>query len=156
MTGYTIDQLNDRIAVSDVLHRYCRAIDTKDWALLATCFVEDMEADFTSFAGRDVVRGRDNWLAAIRLTISGLEATQHLTGNHTIALDGDSATLRADIQAVHILANPRGDSEYTVGGWYDIDLVRTADGWRIRRYVLTTRWSRGNREIMRLASKRAG
>ncbi len=155
MTGLTLEQLNDRVAISDVLHRYCRAIDTKDWALLETVFVEDMEADFTSFAGRDVVRGRDNWLSAIRLTISGLEATQHLTGNHTITLDGDSAALRADLQAVHILANPRGDGEYTVGGWYDIDCVRTADGWRVKRYKLTVRWSRGNRDILRIAAKAA-
>ncbi|MEQ9643109.1 MAG: nuclear transport factor 2 family protein [Alphaproteobacteria bacterium] len=155
MTGLTLDQLNDRVAISDVLHRYCRAIDIKDWALLETCFTEDLEADFTSFAGRDVVCGRDNWLKAIRLTISGLEATQHLTGNHTIALHGDAASLRADIQAVHILANPRGDGEYTVGGWYDIDLRRTDDGWRIGRYKLTVRWSRGNRDLLRLAAKRA-
>ena len=156
MSGLSVAQLNDRIAVSDVLHRYCRAIDTKDWALLEGCFTEDLEADFRSFAGREVVRGRAIWLAAIRKTIAGLGATQHLTGNHAIALDGDAATLRADIQAVHILVNERGDGEYTVGGWYDIDLRRTADGWRMCRYKLSVSWARGNRDLLRIAAKRAG
>jgi ketosteroid isomerase-like protein len=149
-------RMNDRIAVSEVLHTYCRAIDAKDWALLERCFTEDLEADFRSFAGREVVRGRETWLAAIRTTIAGLTATQHLTGNHTIALDGDCAVLRADLQAVHILQNARGDGEYTVGGWYDIELARTADGWRMRRYTLTVSWARGNRDILRIAAKHAG
>jgi hypothetical protein len=148
--------LQDRIAVSDVLHTYCRAIDTRDWALLETVFAADMAADFRSFAGREVVRGRDAWLAAIRKTIAGLSATQHLTGNHVIAVAGDTATLRADLQAVHILQNERGDGEYTVGGWYDIELARTADGWRITFYKLTISWARGNRDILRIAAKRAG
>ena len=151
-----LGMLQDRIAISDVLHAYCRAIDTRDWALLETVFAADIEADFRSFAGREVVRGRDNWLPAIRKTVGGLTATQHLTGNHVIVLDRDSATLRADLQAVHILQNERGDGEYTVGGWYDIELSRLPEGWRIRRYKLTVSWARGNRDILRIAAKRAG
>lgn len=156
MTTNAIAALNDRVAISEVLHTYCRAIDTKEWGLLEQVFAEELEADFRSFAGRDVVRGRAAWLAAIRRTVGGLTATQHLTGNHSIALEGDRATLRADLQAVHILQNSRGDCDYTVGGWYDIDLVRTADGWRISRYTLTVSWARGNRDILRIAAKQAG
>ena len=156
MTDATVQELLDRADVSAVLHRYCQAIDTKDWALLESCFTEDLEADFRSFAGREVVKGRETWVAAIRSTIAGLDATQHLTGNHAHVIDGDRAKLRADIQAVHTFQNDRGDPEYTIGGWYDIDLTRTPDGWRIHRYALTVRWHRGNREILRLAARKDG
>lgn len=155
MSADPLAELQDRIAISEVLHRYAAAIDGKDWALLRSCFTDDLEADFRSFGGLEVVRGADAWVAAIRSTIQGMDATQHLTGNHTHRLDGDQAKLSADVQAVHILANQSGDNEYTIGGSYDCDLVRTAEGWRIRRYVLKVRWHRGNRHIIRLATRAA-
>ena len=155
MTDSAQNELLDRADISAVLHRYCQAIDTKDWRLLESCFTEDLVADFTSFAGREAVEGRDKWLQAIKGTIAGLDATQHMTGNHIHTVDGDAAQLSAYIQAVHMLANDKGDSEYTVGGWYDIDLRRTGDGWRICRYALNVRWHRGNRGILRMAARKA-
>ena len=146
-----LQHLLDRADISGVLHRYAKAIDTKDWTLLASCFTEDLEADFRSFSGREVARGRDRWVEAIRSTIQGMDATQHLTGNHVHEIRGDEATLCAYIQAVHRLQNERGDPEYTIGGYYDCDLLRTPEGWRIRKYRLTVTWHRGNREILRLA-----
>ncbi len=153
MSADPLRELQDRIAVSDVLHRYAAAVDGKDWELLRSCFTDDLEADFRSFGGGEVVRGADAWVAAIRSTIQGMDATQHLTGNHVQRIDGDQAQLTAYIQAVHILANDSGDREYTIGGSYDCDLVRTAEGWKIRRYVLTVLWHRGNRNILRIAGR---
>lgn len=155
MSADPLAELQDRIAISDVLHRYAAAIDGKDWELMRSCFTDDLEADFRSFGGLEVVRGADAWVETIRSTIQGMDATQHLTGNHSHRIDGDQAQLTAYIQAVHILANDRGDSEYTIGGSYDCDLVRTAEGWKIRRYVLTVLWHRGNRNILRLATRAA-
>ena len=109
MPADPLAELQDRIAISEVLHRYAAAIDGKDWALLRSCFTDDLEADFRSFGGLEVVRGADAWVEAIRSTIQGMDATQHLTGNHSHRLDGDAATLSADVQAVHILANQSGN-----------------------------------------------
>ena len=85
----------------------------------------------------------------------GLEATQHLMSNPMVDLDGDRARCRMYVQAVHVLPNPGGDAEFTIGGYYDDRLVRTADerrgGWRIEAVKLTVWWRRGNPDIMRLA-----
>lgn len=139
-----------------MLSAYAAAVDGKDWAALETVFTADMEADFRAFAGRETVKGRDDWIAAIRLTIAGLDTTQHLLGNHHITLDGDRATMNAYVQAVHRLKTDRGDGEYTIGGHYDVELRREADGWRIAFYRLNVLWDRGNRDIMRQAARRAG
>jgi hypothetical protein len=154
MSDPKVQLLLDRAEMSGVLHRYAKAIDTKDWKLLATCFTEDLEADFRSFAGREIGRGRDNWVESIQSTIEGMQATQHLTANHTHEIDGDAGKLTAYVQAAHWLPNKRGDAEYTVGGYYDCDMVKTGGEWRIRKYKLTVTWHRGNREILRLAPKR--
>lgn len=155
MSETTIEMLADQAAISEVMHRYCRAVDGRDWDLLASCFTEDVEADFRSFGAREVAAGRDAWVAAVGSTVGGLDATQHLTGNHMHDLKGDTATLRADLQAVHILQNDLGDAEYTIGGFYTCDFVRRPDGWKIRRYTLTMTWQRGNRHILRLGAKKA-
>ncbi len=149
-----VQLLLDRADISQVIHTYATAIDTRDWNLLATCFTEDLEADFRSFAGREVVKGRDTWVAAIKSTIEGLDATQHLTANHVHKIDGDAATLIAYLQAVHRLDSAKSDPEYTVGGYYTCAMVRTAGGWRMRRYSLAVSWHRGNRDILRQAQRR--
>ncbi len=154
MTEANIQLLLDRADISQVIHTYASAIDGRDWELLATCFTEDLEADFRSFGGREVVKGRDIWVAAIKSTIEGLDATQHLTANHVITVDGDTGTLVAYLQAVHRLDSARSDPEYTIGGYYTCDMVRTAKGWRMRRYALSVSWHRGNRDILRQAQRR--
>ncbi|NQV59941.1 MAG: nuclear transport factor 2 family protein [Alphaproteobacteria bacterium] len=154
MTDAHVQLLLDRADISQVIHTYATAIDTRDWDLLASCFTEDLEADFRSFGGREVVTGRDTWVAAIKSTIEGLDATQHLTANHVIQIDGDTGTLIAYLQAVHRLNGAKSDPEYTIGGYYTCDMVRGGDGWRMRRYALQVSWHRGNRDILRQAQRR--
>ncbi|MBT4490057.1 MAG: nuclear transport factor 2 family protein, partial [Rhodospirillaceae bacterium] len=140
------------------LHTYATAIDTRDWELLATCFAENLEADFRAFGGREVVKGRDAWVEIIKGTIAGLDATQHLTANHVHQIDGDTATLTAYLQALHRLDTARSDPEYTVGGYYVCNMVRGEEnqngGWRMQRYTLNVTWHRGNRDILRQAQRR--
>ena len=158
MTDATIQLLLDRADISAVLHSYATAIDTRNWALLAACFTEDLEADFRDFGGREVIKGRDTWLEIIEGTIAGLDATQHLTANHVHKIDGDEAVLTAYVQALHRLDTARSDPEYTVGGYYTCDMVRgkggDMGGWRIRAYTLNVTWHRGNRDILRQAQRR--
>jgi len=154
-TDAEVQLLLDREDISQVLYRYATAIDTRDWDLLATCFTDDLEADFRSFGGREVVKGKAQWLEVIKGTIQGLDATQHLTANHVHAVDGASATLVAYLQALHRLDTARSDPEYTVGGYYTCDMLRGDDGqWRMCRYALVVTWHRGNRDILRQAQRR--
>ena len=159
MTDPALQNLIDRADISSVLYTYAAAIDSRDWDLLAACFTEDLEADFRDFGGRQVIKGRAAWVDAIKGTIAGLDATQHLTSNHVHKIDGDTAILTAYLQAVHRLDNARSDPEYTVGGYYTCDMVRSGEkeingGWCMRRYKLTVTWHRGNRDILRQARRR--
>ena len=47
------------------------------------------------------------------------------------------------------------DPEFTIGGHYDDQLVRTPEGWRIDAVTLTVTWRRGNADIMRRARERS-
>ena len=143
----------ERLAVSDVLHRYATAIDTKDFDLLHQVFDAEVETDFTSFGGQVARCSRAEWIDTIRKTVGNLDATQHLTGNHVHRIDGNRANLVAYLQAFHRFSGSRGEPDYFIGGYYDCDLVKTASGWRITRYALNTTWQRGNRDVMREAAR---
>ena len=141
--GYTGQELADRAEIHDVIVRYGWAIDTKDWALLDTCFLPDAHLDYSSNPGGKVgpypeVRA---WLAKV---LSAFPVTQHLMSNIDVRLDGDRATART------MVTNPQGAATregplhfFYVGGRYDDDFVRTAAGWKIARRVETTLWFEG-------------
>lgn len=61
--------------------------------------------------------------------------TLHRLSNQAITLDGDKASARTYIDAVIMF----GDNESGVNAWgfYDDEIVRTDDGWRIARRRFT-------------------
>jgi 3-phenylpropionate/cinnamic acid dioxygenase small subunit len=141
---YTPQELSDRAEIHDVIVRYGWAIDTKDWDLLDTCFTADAYVDYSSNPG-----GKEGPYTQIRSWLekmmSAFPVTQHLMSNIDVQLDGDRATART------MVTNPQGAATrdgplhfFFVGGRYDDEFVRTADGWRIAKRVETTLWFQGS------------
>lgn len=155
MTSPDLRDLLDRAEIGDLLNRYASAIDGRDWPSLRTVFADEIEADFTSLGNGDPFRGpAEEWVEWVRRTVEGFDATQHIITNAESRIDGDEATCRANLQAMHVLLTGLGDPHYLIGGYYHHDLVRTAEGWRSRRYRLTITWTRGNRYLFRQARQR--
>ena len=136
-----LQALIDEREIRDVAFRYCRALDTKDWALLDEVFVPDATGQLgtpTTLVGIEAIRDR------IRTALAHLDDSQHLVGNHEIAVDGDAATHRCYLQAQHIREAATGGPNYIVAGRYEDRLVRTDVGWRIAHRTLTVMWTDGN------------
>lgn len=89
MAKNTTGQLSGRAEMSDVLNNYGMSVDFKDYDLLRSCFVDDVEVDFTSLGEGLVFKGGDEWTAKFRDLTEGLAATQHIITNHDYKLDGD-------------------------------------------------------------------
>ena len=136
-----LQMLLDERNVVAVATRYCRALDTKNWPLLATVFLPDATADMATpslLVGVDAITNR------IRTALENLDDCQHLVGNHEVTVDGDNATHRCYLQAQHVRKAAAGGPNYLVGGRYEDRLVRTPDGWRIAHRTLTVMWTDGN------------
>lgn len=140
-------QLMDRQEIADVVIRYARALDSRDWGLLRGCFAES--PGFIHPGGR-----LDGWEAILHRTRTALEPldrTQHLLGNIEIGLDagGGRATCLTYFQAQHVRAGAPGGPNYLIGGKY-ADLFDRVDGvWLIAERVQTYAWTEGNREVVR-------
>jgi len=149
MNDELIQSLIDERDIVAVATRYCRALDTKNWSLLADVFAPDA----TAHLGRpNVIEGLDGIVDRVRTALSALDDSQHLVGNHEVTVDHDdpdAATHRCYLQAQHVRAGVQGGANYLVGGRYDDRLRRTPDGWRIVHRTLTVMWTDGNIAVVR-------
>ncbi|RLA38914.1 MAG: nuclear transport factor 2 family protein [Gammaproteobacteria bacterium] len=141
--------LIDRAALSDVLNNYAAGVDRRDWTLFRSCFTDDLEADFTGVLPGNVCHGADKWVAAAAKLIEPLAATQHIITNHVHDIDRDTAKSRSYLQAQHMQKDPQGKQRhYLIGGYYDYDMVRTGQGWKIKKYSLTQTWCSGDPSVL--------
>jgi len=130
----SLDEISDRIQIQDLLTRYALAIDTKDWAMLDTCFVPGAELDYTSTGGKKGVYPEiRRWLEK---ALSSFAVTAHHIGNISVELDGDRAHARTYLWNPMGFQQPDGTLHwFTVSAHYVDELVRTGEGWRIQQRV---------------------
>jgi 3-phenylpropionate/cinnamic acid dioxygenase small subunit len=122
----------DRDDVTDVLVRYATGIDTRDWALLRTCFSDDCDADYGAIgrwhSGDDITR----WMQE---THDPLGPTLHRLTNVALRRSGTGIAARSQVHAV--IVTPDRSTAIHALGTYDDELVATAEGWRIARRRFT-------------------
>jgi 3-phenylpropionate/cinnamic acid dioxygenase small subunit len=122
----------DRQDISDVLIRYATGIDRRDWPLFRTVFTADCELDYGEIG---TWHGVDAVTAFMEQSHAMAGHTIHRMSNQVIGVDGDRAEARSYVDGL-ILA-PDNNSGVNAVGFYDDDLVRTADGWRVARRRFT-------------------
>lgn len=144
----SLQQITDRIEIEELLARYARALDRRQWADLEAIFTPDGEFDAGGL-------GHPHGPTAIREMIEGtighLDATQHLVGKSIIefSADGDSAEVRTYLISQHIRESTPGPvKHYFLGGEYADRVVRTPDGWRIAYRRLDRLWKQGDRAVL--------
>jgi len=151
--------LLDRAAISDVVHAYATGLDRRDWKLYRSIFTDQIEMDFESVGIRPGEYSADDWVRDARRLFAGFEATQHTSTNHVHEIRGDAATCVSSMQAEHFVTPGPGDpadaDRWTIGGYYTNELVRTQEGWKLRKIMLQVTWSRGNPDVSRIALRRS-
>jgi hypothetical protein len=143
----------DKLAVAETVYRYATGVDRRDWALYRSLFTDTVAIDFSSFDPKlpPRVLPADDWVAGIVPLFTGLAATHHSMTNPLAEVDGDAAKITMYVQAHHVHDPVDPASWYTVGGYYDDDLVRVDDRWLLSGVRLTITWQAGEPAIMELA-----
>jgi SnoaL-like domain len=114
----------DKLAIREVLDEYWFGLGREDYDSVVGAFTTD--ATYASLSGHQAIR------SAVERA-SGNRCTNILCGSQRIEIDGDTA--RADTQAVAFLVPHGHDPERLIiqGIRYIDHLVRTPEGWRIKR-----------------------
>ena len=121
--------------------RYCRFLDTKDWAGLAALFVDDAVLDVTQDTGNPPLEGREAIISQIRFAVDDA-ATSHQVHTPEITFDdADSATgvwAMQDRVVWQAAKSPLpGVASITGYGQYHETYRRTAEGWKFAAIRLT-------------------
>ena len=127
-----MSELEDRLAVGDIIIRYADSIDQCDYDRYCTCFTDDVVVSgFTP----EVITGLSAYRPWVTAARNRYGRTQHLIGNIQVTVNGDTAQLRSYVQATHELPD---DPEHLIVLWaaYNDTLVRTAGGWKISHHEL--------------------
>jgi hypothetical protein len=139
--GIVVDQsklqaLIDRAEIIEVFNRYASGVDLRDRKLYRACFTDEIDLEILGGDPRAIAA--DEWVEQAITLLGSFEVTQHIITNHVIDVEGDAGTGIAYLHAQHF--SP--DNTLTVGGYYTDTLVRTSEGWRIRKLKLTITWTR--------------
>jgi hypothetical protein len=146
--------LVDRAAISDLIDRFNRDLD--DYTLEGRSFdVEWVRSYFTESATVEYPVGQATGVEEIAPLIDGrgmapFRRTHHVTANHLIELDGDRAAVRFNLIATHVYAEDVRErlgeapgARFTVGDYYEGEMVRTDAGWRFSHQRLHVTWTDG-------------
>lgn len=150
-----IQSLRDRSEIIDVAIRYARGIDTRNWQEFGSCFTDEVAINVLATGGAWITLSRADIMAICSRIFANYSATQHISANHQVTINGDEAICISSLNATHYTADYPGGSIQRQIGYYEYHLVR-ADGWQIDRYVQTVRWEEGNQEMFERAHDNVG
>lgn len=125
----SLQELSDRVDLSDLITRYATCIDCRDFAGLDEVFTPDAHLDYSASDGATgewpEVR---TWLSEV---LPLFTSTQHLVSNLAVELDGDQATGRCMCLNPMRLDGDGGTQVLFYGLWYSLTFARVDDVWRI-------------------------
>jgi len=131
------DTTADRVALRDLVQAYAEGCDTRNAALLRSCFTDgatltvhwvDRDATTMTFpAGAD----------QIPAGLARYDLTFHVIGNHRVELGGDQATGSTYCFAHHVT----GTDDHVMAIRYEDTYRRDGDGWKIVERHLRHLWN---------------
>ncbi len=125
--------MDDTEAIKQLKARYCRLMDTKDWASYRRCFTHDVTIDTTD-SGGNVITGADEFLVFLIAAIGGV-VTVHQC--HTPEIEITSATTATGIWAMEDMLRFPDGSELHGYGHYHERYEKCAGEWLIKASTLT-------------------
>ncbi len=126
--------IDDRFAIQDVLVAYANAVDhIGNIEGVLDVFVEDAVFDLSGI-GLAPVNGHEGIRAFFTNVFANMANHAHYLTNFAItAYAGDTASIRAYVIGMGVGKDGRA---VTVNGRYYFDVVRTAAGWKAKRYTM--------------------
>jgi 3-phenylpropionate/cinnamic acid dioxygenase small subunit len=128
------DPQSSKQDVAEVLVRYASGIDRRDWDLFRSCFTADCRADYGDIGSWESVDAITDFMIDAH---TDMGHTMHRISNIAVDVDAGGVQAVARSYVDGILMAPDGQSGFNPIGFYDDELVRTDDGWRIARRTFT-------------------
>lgn len=132
-----VEWLYQRALISDVLYRFAYYLDTRKWQEWIGLFADDGVLVLPNETKNKAMLTADGGPRGLL----ALHATHHISSNHRIEIDGDTARSNSYLQAMHIIDPADENARWAVGGWYDNEYRRTGRDWQITRAQVVAKWA---------------
>lgn len=134
----SVQSMLDKLAIHEVLMRYCRAVDRCDEELLRSVYHPDATDNHGPFNGT----AADFIPWVMDLLRRRYRSTTHAICNELIELEGDVARTEAYFFAFHRYERDGGEYDWTVAGRYVDRFERRSGLWRIAHRLAVMDWDR--------------
>ncbi|RFU29324.1 hypothetical protein B7463_g7006, partial [Scytalidium lignicola] len=136
-----LQDFEDERALNQLLNTYCSTADHHDWKAFAECFTED---GVMEFEGWGPVQGKEKIARVAGDAETRFQGLQHTMTNHSFDLkSAEEATGTCYLWFCATPDTNKPDINYSFGGWYRWEFVRTRQGWKIEKMHLRRMWSMG-------------
>ena len=125
--------MDDIEAIKQLKGRYCRTMDTKDWAAMRQVFTDDVTID-TVESGGNIITGADDFLTFLVGAIGDV-VTVHQC--HTPEIEITSPSTAKGIWAMEDMLRSPDGSEFHGYGHYHETYAAQEGAWRISSLKLT-------------------
>ena len=136
---YSIEEIQDRFAIEDLYDRQLAAAEAFDFEAYDTTFAADALVDLSDFGVAQCAYPEYRaWLAGLQDVM--LKA-QRIIGGLRLQLDGNRARVRAPVSCHVVMRSGPEQSLTHTGIFYNDNLERRPEGWRIVKRVEELSWS---------------
>jgi hypothetical protein len=132
----SLQSLQDRIDVTDVLYRYSSSVDKGDNEGLRSTLADDIWA---RYGNGEPVEGGDALAAWIAEATATAIWQHHLLNTYHVEIDGDQAKTLSYLTSYQVFEADPNAATLLVARYHD-ELRRTSSGWRISRRVMEILW----------------
>lgn len=131
-----LELLTEERAIIRVLLALSRTVDQKDFAGLATLYSKEgtLITPWATHSGEGLAE-------FVSRDLGHFDALHHISAGHEVWLEpgSRSATARMTLHATHV-SNAERMEFTTVGGYYDIKLIKEDGAWRLLRVAPHPQW----------------
>src|SRR3954471_201504 len=127
-----LQALQDRLDVTDVLHKYSIAIDSFDYAALRSVLAADIHAQY---GNGEAVTDADALVAWIESATTDAIWQHHQLTVYEVNVDGDQARTLSYLTSYQVFKAQPDAAVLLVARYHD-ELRRTPAGWKISRRTM--------------------
>jgi hypothetical protein len=135
--GPSLQTLQDRFDITDVLCRYSSSVDSFDYAGVRGVLADDVEAQY---ANAEPVSGGDALAKWIEEATATVVWQHHLLSVYAVDVDGDHATALSYLTSYQVFKEAPEAATVLVARYHD-ELRRTPSGWKISKRVFELLWA---------------
>ncbi|AWW41921.1 nuclear transport factor 2 family protein [Streptomyces cadmiisoli] len=143
----------------DVVGRHFQFCDAKDFDAMRSLWTDVVSVDYGGVLPIEGEVDADDLRRVMAEVIAPIPLTQHMVTTPVVRCDGDTATVRFHLEALHhhpALAEAGRPTDWTLYARNVIGLSRTAVGWKVSSEKMTVVHQTGNTDFVSDLARLAG